>query len=256
MENIKKAVLDFFKSSAMSDGSKETTLTIGQLTPEGKAYLSALSGLRFKTYVDVTLNSSDLRHVYNDHYGQNEKDMGSNNPLTDEDIENMVEVFASPNKILFVGYSSKNQSNRFVFLKASKAGTYNLIEVHRSKGGQLAAKTFLNTKKGVNQRISELEIPTDLPPNGHAISQRTVGETPLFSTSGTYSGASHVSENPPRMMNLDGCKGTNNFSNNQILEKKNVQKAIPSSALRVASAQEQAAQVLPEEKNYVQQKLS
>ena len=74
---------------------------IEKLTAEGKAFLENVSGVKMKDDVDFVLNASDLRHIYNDHYGKNEKDKGNNVPLTDEDIRSLVDVVTQPDHILF-----------------------------------------------------------------------------------------------------------------------------------------------------------
>ena len=188
---IQDVILDFFQKSIKSDGSSDSKLIVGQLTAEGKAYLSRISGLDFKKYVDVALSSSDFRHTYNDHYGSNEKDKGNNNPLTDEDIKSIAAVISKPDYVLFLGYDVRRQSNKFAFLKASVNGTYNLMEVCGSKGGSLTAKTFFNTKKEILQQILELQNKLKHLLSGKRISySESVKQSSLFSTSETYSDVS------------------------------------------------------------------
>jgi hypothetical protein len=97
------------------------------------------------------------------------------------------------------------------------------MEVYREKGGNLTVKTFFNTKKEINQQISEFENMLDLSlSRGNAISQRTMGQTPLFSTSETYSGASHLSTTPPMMLTINEGKGIANISSHQIFSEENL----------------------------------
>ena len=155
IDDVKNNILNLFKEAASTD-AKGKTVPIGRLTEEGKKYLSDISGLDFKNYTDFALNMSDLRHIYNEHYGTNEKDKGNNIPLTDNDIKNILDVISNPEKILFLG-KDNDRVNKFAFLRMADNGTYNLVEVYGKKSGQLTAKTFYKTKKGIEQRELELK---------------------------------------------------------------------------------------------------
>jgi hypothetical protein len=223
MENIdtvKDYVLDMF-NLAKANKLSGSPISIGKLTEDGKKYLSEISGLDFKQLVDFVVNPSDLRHIYNDHYGENEKDKGNNIPLTDSDIRQMIDSVLYPDYILFLGYDEKTKSNKFSFLKSDTNRTYNLVEVYGDRRGNLTTKSFFKTKKGINQRVVELQIKHSLLP-----------------TSETYFGASLSLRKPiPTMLvpTLSVDKGTTNNSNDQILGRKSekkFQKAVPSAALQ------------------------
>ncbi|MDR1226818.1 MAG: hypothetical protein LBK47_07980 [Prevotellaceae bacterium] len=192
------------------DGAKKgemdgCTVPLGRLTEDGKRYLANISGLGFKAFTDIAVNASELRHIYNEHYGDNEKDKGNNIPLTDEDIINMVDVISKPESIVFLGKNPINGVNNFAFLKrATVEGTYNLLEIYGKAGGCLTAKTFYKTKKGINRRIMEL--------NPQLSTSKTTGES-----------LSSAARKIPRMLiplPLLG-KDTTEASENQILEQKN-----------------------------------
>jgi hypothetical protein len=174
-------------------------VSIGILTENGKRYLSAISGLDFKEYTDFVLNASDLRHIYKEHYGTNEKDSGNNIPLTDADIVNMIDVISEPEKIIFLGKNPIDGTNRFDFLKESECGTYNLLEVYGKVGGRLTAKTFYKTKKGISQRVIEIE------------------KSPQLSTSKTTGASLPLETTIPTMLvpMLTENKVTTNFSEKQ-----------------------------------------
>ncbi|MDR0824034.1 MAG: hypothetical protein LBN74_03000 [Prevotella sp.] len=169
IEKTKNDILDKFKA-AVSGKLKGKSVTIGTITESGKQFLSAISGLDFREYGSFELNPSDLIHIYNDHFGENEKDKSKNNPLTDEDIRDMVDVLYSPEKVLFLGKDKKTGLNLFAFLKPSKNGTYNLMEVYGNKGGKLTAKSYYNTKKDIDQRVMELQKENSLLPTPEAYS--------------------------------------------------------------------------------------
>ncbi|GHV64502.1 hypothetical protein FACS1894199_02900 [Bacteroidia bacterium] len=225
----------------------EQRLTIGRLTEEGKAYLTALSGLDFMNYVDISLSSSDLRHVFNDHYGANEKDRGNNYPLTDDDIKNIADVIAAPNKVLFLGYDIKRQSNKFAFLKQSPNGTYNLMEVYGDKGGSLIVKSLFHTKKEISQRISDIEkqLKYFLNMKRLSFSESMKSKDRLFSTSETYSDASPLllAKVPLFVDYSNYCtaKVIENFENPKKIaekdqrEKQIFQKATPSATLQAVN---------------------
>ena len=121
----------------------------------GRQYLESISGLHFKEKISFILNASDLRHIYKEHYGSNEKDTGNNIPLTDKDIRSLVDVICSPDQIVY-GLDKKDGRKIFYFLKDSGNGAYNLAEVYSDKHGNLTAKTFYKTKKGSHPRAVEL----------------------------------------------------------------------------------------------------
>ena len=80
MSFVKDDVLDYFRRAVRGEVTGKGR-SIGKLTEEGRVYLERLSGLRMsKTDIDFVLNPSDLKHIYNDHYGDNEKDKGNNIP--------------------------------------------------------------------------------------------------------------------------------------------------------------------------------
>lgn len=147
--------------------------SIGRLSADGKAYLEKLSGLKFKEFVDFVLNPSDLNHIRSDHYGENEKDKGNNVPLTDEDIQNMVDVLNQPDDILY-GVDKKDGRKLFFFLKDAGNGLYNLTEVCSTKKGNLTAKSFFKSKKkGISQRVMEIKdslLPTSVTYSGEFLS--------------------------------------------------------------------------------------
>ncbi|MDR0430220.1 MAG: hypothetical protein LBH58_07070, partial [Tannerellaceae bacterium] len=177
-DNLKKSVLEAFHNAEKGLFTGKS-IPIGDLTEEGKKYLSELSGLDFRNTTTFELNPSDLRHIYNNHYGKNEKDTGKNIPLTDSDIGNMVEVIYNPEQVVYLGEDKKTGNKVFAFIKSNPLGTYNLMEVYGNSGGKLTVKSFYNTKKGSDQRVMELKS--------------------LLPTSETYSGASLSGTNVPQL---------------------------------------------------------
>jgi hypothetical protein len=77
---ISEEINEMFDKAVAGDLTGKS-LSIGKLTPEGKRYLESISGLQLKDDIDFALNPSDLVHIYNEHYGENEKDKGNNIPL-------------------------------------------------------------------------------------------------------------------------------------------------------------------------------
>lgn len=106
--------------------------------------------------MDFVLNASDLRHIYNDHYGENEKDKGNNVPLTDEDVHSLVDVITQPDEVVY-GVDRKSENKIFYFFKKNPNGTYNLAEVYGDKRGNLTAKSYFNTKRTISQRVNDLK---------------------------------------------------------------------------------------------------
>lgn len=139
--------------------------------------------------MDFVLNPSDLNHIRSDHYGENEKDKGNNVPLTDEDIQNMVDVLNQPDGILY-GVDKKDGRKLFFFLKDAGNGLYNLTEVCSTKKGNLTAKSFFKSKKkGISQRVMEIKdslLPTSVTYSGEFLSSDAKIPT-LFEINEDYS---------------------------------------------------------------------
>ncbi len=153
--DVKSLIADLFEQ-VKNNLIPKKSVSIGKLTEKGKEYLSKISGLDFREYTDFMLNPSDLRHIYNDHYGENEKDKGNNIPLTDEDIKSILDVVSTPDRIIFLGKDPKTNTNKFTFLKKNQTGIYRLVEVYGEKGGKLTAKSFLNSRKDIDKITEEL----------------------------------------------------------------------------------------------------
>lgn len=144
-------------NQAISGEFKGKPISIGRLTDAGKAYLEKISGVAFRENIDFVLNSSDLIHIYKEHFGNNEKDKGQNVPLDIEDIRNLADVISNPDKVIFFKEEKGLNRNMFYFFKEAEDGTYNLMEIYSDKKGNLTAKTFYKTKKGSNQRVIDIE---------------------------------------------------------------------------------------------------
>lgn len=170
--DMKQRVTELFEKAKTGEFVGKPA-SIGRLSVDGKAYLEKLSGLKFKEFVDFVLNPSDLNHIRSDHYGENEKDNGNNVPLTDEDIQNMVDVLNQPDGILY-GVDKKDGRKLFFFLKDAGNGLYNLTEVCSTKKGNLTAKSFFKSKKkGISQRVMEIKdslLPTSVTYSGEFLS--------------------------------------------------------------------------------------
>ena len=163
-------------------------IQIGKLTQEGRKFLEQLSGLSMKEDIDFRLNPSDLVHIYNDHYGNNEKDKGNNIPLTDNDIQRIVDVIAFPTDVVFG--VDKQGRNMFYFLRQETNGTYNLLEIYADSKGNLTTKTYYKTKKGVSQRVMDIQS--------------------LLSTSKTYSGSTLSTAKIPQIFESAKLSEENN----------------------------------------------
>lgn len=136
-------------NKAINGEIKGKSIPIGRLTQEGRDYLKSMSGVEFKDDVSFVVNPSDLVHIYNEHFGENEKDLDRNIPLDEDDIKNIIDVITQPTNVVYLGESS---GQKFAFLKNSTNGTYNLLEVYTTKRGNLGLKTFYKTKKDASHR--------------------------------------------------------------------------------------------------------
>ena len=86
------------------------------MTADGKAYLEKLSGMMLKDDVSFVLNPSDLVHIHNRHFGNNEHD-GRNIPLTKDDIRAIASIVSNPSRIVYAKEKTGSQRNLFFFLK-------------------------------------------------------------------------------------------------------------------------------------------
>lgn len=171
LKAAKDKVVELF-NKAKSGEFNGKPQSIGTLTQEGKKFLEDLSGLKMKDKIDFVLNPSDLKHINKDHFGDNEKDPGRNIPLTEEDLRSMVDVIMNPEQVV---YDIEKMDNRkaFFFLKQAEDGTLNLAEIYSDKKGNLTAKSYYKTKKGVDQRVMEIKnslLPTPEASSGSPLS--------------------------------------------------------------------------------------
>ena len=169
---MKQKVTELFEKAKTGEFAGKP-VSIGRLSADGKTYLEKMSGVKMKNFVDFVLNPSDLNHIRSDHYGENEKDKGNNVPLTDEDIQNLVDVLNHPDGILY-GVDKKDGRKLFFFMKDAGNGLYNLTEVCSTKKGNLTAKSFFKSKKkGISQRVMEIKaslLPTSVTYSGESLS--------------------------------------------------------------------------------------
>jgi hypothetical protein len=171
LKAAKDKVVELF-NKAKSGEFNGKPQSIGTLTQEGKKFLEDLSGLKMKDKIDFVLNPSDLKHMNKDHFGDNEKDSGRNIPLTEEDLRSMVDVIMNPEQVVY-GIEKMDNRKAFFFLKQAEDGTLNLAEIYSDKKGNLTAKSYYKTKKGVDQRVMEIKnslLPTPEASSGSPLS--------------------------------------------------------------------------------------
>ena len=171
LKAAKDKVVELF-NKAKSGEFNGKPQSIGTLTQEGKKFLEDLSGLKMKDKIDFVLNPSDLKHMKKDHFGDNEKDPGRNIPLTEEDLRSMVDVIMNPEQVVY-GIEKMDNRKAFFFLKQAEDGTLNLAEIYSDKKGNLTAKSYYKTKKGVDQRVMEIKnslLPTPEASSGSPLS--------------------------------------------------------------------------------------
>lgn len=171
LKTAKDKVVELFHKAKSGEFNGKPQ-SIGTLTQEGKKFLEDLSGLKMKDKIDFVLNPSDLKHMNKDHFGDNEKDSGRNIPLTEEDLRSMVDVIMNPEQVVY-GIEKMDNRKAFFFLKQAEDGTLNLAEIYSDKKGNLTAKSYYKTKKGVDQRVMEIKnslLPTPEASSGSPLS--------------------------------------------------------------------------------------
>jgi hypothetical protein len=74
LDKLKEFVMAIFNGVKENPNTDNGVITIGFLTSDGVNYLSAISVLTIKPVTRFTISLNTLRHWYNIHYGENEKD--------------------------------------------------------------------------------------------------------------------------------------------------------------------------------------
>ena len=74
---------------------------IATLTPDAMEVLKAISAIQFRyERAYVAINPSELKHIFARHYQENEKATHQGKPLTDVEIEGIVDILDKPDKII------------------------------------------------------------------------------------------------------------------------------------------------------------
>lgn len=212
----KDRIEDLFRK-AVSGDFRGKPVSIGRLTEAGREYLEALSGLSFKENVDFVLNPSDLSHINNRHFGENEKETQRNVPLGIDDIRSILDVVMLPERLYYAQEKDGDKRKMFFFLKSSGSGTYNLLEIYSDRKGNLTAKSFYKTRRGITRRVMELE-------------------NSLLLTSETYSGASPLPANVPQMFEPIEVSVVNNNKNTRFKDNSSPKASGGETLFRVASS--------------------
>ena len=92
--------------------------------------------------------------------------------MTEEDLRSMVDVIMNPEQVVY-GIEKMDNRKAFFFLKQAEDGTLNLAEIYSDKKGNLTAKSYYKTKKGVDQRVMEIKnslLPTPEASSGSPLS--------------------------------------------------------------------------------------
>ena len=131
---------------------------IAELTPEAMKILQSISEIQFRYEVAyVSINPSELKHIFDRHYNENEKATHQGTPLTDTEIANIVDILDKPDKLISLGYVKKHQAETYLFLKKNKDNTTVIIEIFGSKNNKLRLKTMYNSIK-IEEKIIEDEL--------------------------------------------------------------------------------------------------
>lgn len=150
----KKLISDLF-NMVKTNQVKAKPHSIGVFNNVAKDILSKVSGLSFRESTEVVVNPSELRHIYNDHYGENEKDKGSNIPLTDSDVMNVADVISEPDKVAFIGKDDRTGLNIFLFAKKSSNGTFIVAKAYGNTWGKMSLKSLYHSRKNIDKVIKD-----------------------------------------------------------------------------------------------------
>ena len=158
---------------------------IAELTPDAMVVLQSISDIQFRYNIAyVSVNPSELKHIFDRHYGENEKAPQQGKPLTDTDIALMVDVLDKPDKLISLGYIEKHQAETYLFLKKNEDNTVVIIEVFGSKNNKLRLKSMYNSVKSEEKIIEdELKSLLNTPDNASRLLAQRVYD--FNSSSGT-----------------------------------------------------------------------
>ena len=119
---------------------------IAELTPDAMMVLQSISDIEFRYDIAyVSINPSELKHIFHRHYGKNEKAPQQGKPLTDTDISLIVDVLDKPDKLISLGHIEKHQAETYLFLKKNEDNTVVIIEVFGSKNNKLTSVRYNRT---------------------------------------------------------------------------------------------------------------
>ena len=161
MKSLKDKVKDFIMY--LFDSVKQNKIIskdylIAELTPDAMVVLQSISDIQFRYDIAyVSVNLSELKHIFDRHYGENEKAPQQGKPLTDTDIALIIDVLDKPDKLISLGYIEKHQAETYLFLKKNEDNTVVIIEVFGSKNNKLRLKSMFNSVKS-EEKIIEDEL--------------------------------------------------------------------------------------------------
>ena len=144
---------------------------IATLTPDAMEVLKAISAIQFRYETAyVAINPSELKHIFDRHYQENEKATHQGKPLTDVEIEGIVDILDKPDKIISLGYIKKHQAETYLFLKKKEDNTTVIVEIFGSKNNKLRLKTMYNSIKSDDKIIEdELKSLLNTPDNASGL---------------------------------------------------------------------------------------
>ena len=147
--------------------------------------LQSISDIEFRYDIAyVSINPSELKHIFDRHYGENEKAPQQGKPLTDTDISLIVDVLDKPDKVISLGHIEKHQAETYLFLKKNEDNTVVIIEVFGSKNNKLRLKSMYNSVKSEEKIIEdELKSLLNTPDNASRLLAQRVYD--FNSSSGT-----------------------------------------------------------------------
>ncbi|GJH39508.1 hypothetical protein RCZ04_00580 [Capnocytophaga sp. HP1101] len=154
-QKVRSFVLSLF-NKVKTEKVEAKDYLIATLTPEAMIILNSISDIHFRYPIAyVAINPSELKHIFDRHYGENEKATHQGHPLTDTEIESIVDILDHPDKIIALGYIKKHQAETYLFLKRQADSTLVVVEIFGSKNNKLRLKTMYNSVKSEENIIKD-----------------------------------------------------------------------------------------------------
>ncbi|ANI88592.1 valine--tRNA ligase [Arachidicoccus ginsenosidimutans] len=174
-----KSVIHNLLEKIKNDKSNTIEKTvIGNVTEEGAAFLTVLTGEEITTEYKHTIDRSGINHVLNNHSNSNIEDSRGQIAITEQDFELIVDVLNQPDEIIASGLD-KQQKETITYTKKFDDGTIIYLEEIRTGRKELMLQT-MRKMKGKTGLESSLKNRRAMPSDESESFSHTSETTPVI----------------------------------------------------------------------------